>query len=239
MLFFIDETWQTLDGREVGALGAVGVPRTVYNDLCDEVDDVKRAHLTMTQITDSELKGTRCFAPSTFAARERFGGNHWVDAAEGVFRLLGARGLPTFGIATADSRHLRLRNPNSTALSPPYKRLIEHLRYCAHAHRPDARGLLVFDLRTPSSDAATARAVQNWITRSRRRWRNALVQLPEFTISSASPGSQIADLVAYLAAQQLASVPRPELDPFMSQARSLAYAYTARLVASRTAWEAI
>ena len=63
MLFFVDETWQTLSGgQQVGALGAVALPQGSYNDFCSAVYRIKKEMLGASELWDSEIKGTRCFA---------------------------------------------------------------------------------------------------------------------------------------------------------------------------------
>jgi hypothetical protein len=42
----------------------------------------------------------------------------------------------------------------------------------------------------------------------------AFLQVPHFTRSAVSPGLQIADLIAYLAGQQVDPANRPELAPY-------------------------
>ncbi len=69
MLFFIDETWQEVGGHKIGALGAVAIPTSRYNDYCRDVYSLKASLLGASEFTDSELKGQNCFSKAAFKAR--------------------------------------------------------------------------------------------------------------------------------------------------------------------------
>jgi hypothetical protein len=56
MLFFVDETWQNVDGIPIGALGAVAIPQASYNAFCREVYAIKKSVLGASEFTDSEFK---------------------------------------------------------------------------------------------------------------------------------------------------------------------------------------
>jgi hypothetical protein len=62
MLFFVDETWQKVGDRPVGALGAVALPQESYNDFCSAIYGMKKAVLGAEELMQSELKGQTCFA---------------------------------------------------------------------------------------------------------------------------------------------------------------------------------
>jgi hypothetical protein len=109
-----------------------------------------------------------------------------------------------------------LRNPQSTALSPPYKVLLrEFMKHKqAYAKGSGRQGLLFFDNRGFKEDLSAACAVQNFISRVGLEWPRHFMQVPHFTPSAVSPGIQAADLVAYLAAHQHAPDHRSELQPY-------------------------
>ena len=82
MLFFIDETWQELgDGQRIGALGAVALPQESYNDFWSAVFAMKRDLLGAQELSDSEIKGARCFAKAAFKRQELHGDSHWLAVA--------------------------------------------------------------------------------------------------------------------------------------------------------------
>jgi hypothetical protein len=45
LLFFIDESWQEIGDKTIGALGAVGFPMRGYNAFCREFFAIKRDEL--------------------------------------------------------------------------------------------------------------------------------------------------------------------------------------------------
>jgi hypothetical protein len=82
LLFFIDESWQDIGARRVGALGGVGIPEPRYNSFCREVFAIKRDVLGAKELTDSELRGNSCFAKAAFRKREAAGASRLLEAAE-------------------------------------------------------------------------------------------------------------------------------------------------------------
>jgi len=50
MLFFVDESWQTLQGSDIGALGAVAIAQSEYNHFCREVFAWKSRLLGATEL---------------------------------------------------------------------------------------------------------------------------------------------------------------------------------------------
>jgi hypothetical protein len=57
VLFFIDETWQTIAGRRVGALGAVAIPQDQYNGFCASMYAIKKKELGASELMHAEIKG--------------------------------------------------------------------------------------------------------------------------------------------------------------------------------------
>jgi hypothetical protein len=50
--------------------------------------------------------------------------------------------------------------------------------------------------------------------------------VPNFTVSSVSPGLQAADVIAYLGARLAPGQDRPELQPYVDRMRGLTYEFT-------------
>jgi hypothetical protein len=57
LLFFIDDSWQTIDGHSVGAVGGVVIAADLYNDCCNAFYGIKKDVLGARELTDSEIKG--------------------------------------------------------------------------------------------------------------------------------------------------------------------------------------
>ena len=229
MLFFVDETWQRVNGVEVGALGAVAIPASRYNGFARQVYAIKKNVLGATEFTDSEFKGQSCFARSVFKRQALHGDSYWYEATMQFLDALGKHGARTFVVWTRNPSLLTLRNPHSTALSKPYKQLLFDLRaYMQHEAR-SRLGTINFDQREHRDDEATARAVSNFLIRTsgprHNRWDQHFLTIPSFTASAISPGLQAADVVAYLGAHRSDGSARPELELFSQKMLNLRYEY--------------
>lgn len=226
MLFFIDETWQTTaDGERIGALGAMALPQESYNDFCSAVFALKRELLGATELSHSEIKGARCFAKAAFKREQLHGDSHWLAVADRMFEKLATFRARVFVIWTSDPDLLTLRNPHSTALSEPYRQLLFDMRGFMQNGAPGKRGALNFDLRGTREDEQTAVAIQNYMTRTRGGWREHFVQVPNFTVSSVSPGLQAADMIAFLGPHIAPGSGRPELRPYVGRMIGLRYEF--------------
>jgi hypothetical protein len=231
MLIFIDETWQQVGGRDVGALGAVALAEKRYNAFCRDVYKIKTNVLGATEFTDSELKGQRCFTKAAFKRQALHGDSYWLKAADELFRALARHKASAFVIWTKNPTLLTLRNPSSTALSKPYRQLLFDLRAFM---RNDASGngalaSLNLDERAHREDEATARAISNFLIRtsgpSWNRWDRHFLTIPSFTASAISPGLQAADVITYLGAHKSDPSARPELEPYFARLLDIRYEY--------------
>ncbi len=225
MLYFVDETWQEVNGKSVGALAAVAIPRARYNPFCREIWQIKHNVLGADELSDCEIKGTSCFAKSAFRRKEKAGHSTLLQAAEETFSAIEKYRGATFAVWTTHEDWLLLRNPQSTVLSPLYKTLLrEFMRHKqAMAKGAGRQGLLFFDNRGFKEDLSAACAVQNFISRVGMEWRGHFMQVPHFTPSAVSPGIQAADLVAYLTAHQHDPDFRPTLKPHWEIVENLAF----------------
>jgi hypothetical protein len=226
VLFFVDETWQTFSsGEKVGALGAVALPQESYNDFCSAMFRIKKELLGATELWDSEVKGTRCFAKAAFKRQALHGDSHWLAVADKVFEKLAAFRARLFVIWTTHPNLLDLRNPHSTNLSEPYKQLLFDLRGLMQHDAAGKIGSLNFDLRGTREDERTAAALQNYMVRTRGDWRDHFVQVPNFTVSSVSPGLQAADMISFLGPHLSPASDRSELGPYVARMIGLRYEF--------------
>jgi hypothetical protein len=227
VLFFIDETWQTVGSQGVGALGAVAIPENRYNSFCRAVYGIKKEVLGAAEFTDSEIKGQNCLSKAAFKRETLHGDSYWLEASRRVFAAMGRHEARVFGIWTRNPTLLDLRNPNSSALSKPYKQLLYDMRRLMRNEGVQALGTLNFDERAHREDEATARAISNYLMRTSRgnHWDRNFLMVPSFTASAISPGLQAADLVSYLVAHCSDKSARPELSPFVANALELRYEF--------------
>jgi hypothetical protein len=94
MLFFVDESWQTVGGAPVGALGGVAIRRRSYNAFCREIYRIKTECLQARELTDSEIKGNSAFSRASFKRQTLHGDSHWIIVAERVFEALERATVP-------------------------------------------------------------------------------------------------------------------------------------------------
>jgi hypothetical protein len=233
VLFFIDETWQTINGSKIGALGAVAIPQDRYNAFCSAIYGMKSKVLGANELMHSELKGQSCFAKAAFKRHELHGDSHWLKAADRFFEILAIHHARVFVIWTTNPSLLTLRHPSISAVSKPYKQLFFDFRALMENEAPDRLGSLTFDLRGTREDEATAGAMQNYMVRTRGGWERHFICVPNFTVSSVSPGLQAADMVAYLGARLGARrsrgqrpEDRPELGCYIDRMLGLTYQFT-------------
>jgi hypothetical protein len=226
VLFFVDETWQTIVGRRVGALGAVAIPQNQYNSFCASIYAMKKKVLGASELMHSEIKGQSCFAKSAFKRQALHGDSVLLKAADRLLYILAAHQARVFVIWTTHPDLLTLRHAGTTAVSKPYKQLLFDFRALMENEAPGHLGSLNFDLRGTRADEATAGAIQHYMVRTRGGWESHFLCVPNFTVSSVSPGLQAADVVAYLGAHLVPGQDRPELQPYVDRMRGLTYQFT-------------
>jgi len=224
-LFFVDETWQEIAGRRVGALGGVAIEQSRYNAFAAEVFAQKRIILDAKELMDHEVGGHRCLSKNQFKRQTEGREAKWLDAADKFFDLLARHKARTFVIWTTDAELLTLRIPSTTILTKPYKQLLFDCRALMEREAKGRLGALNFDQRGTREDAATACAISNYFYRTSGGWREHFVLVPNFTVSAVSPGLQAADLVAYVGAYAGFPEERPELKPFIARMRGLCYEF--------------
>ena len=188
MLFFVDETWQTVAGQRVGALGAVAIPQDQYNAYCAAVYRMKKDILGADELMHSEIKGQRCFAKAAFKSQALNGSSYWLDAADRLLEILASTHARTFVIWSTNPDSLTLRHPSTIEVSKPYKQLLFDCRALMEREAPGRLGSLNFDLRGTREDEATACTLQTYMVRTRGGWDQHFICIPNFTVSAVSPG---------------------------------------------------
>lgn len=214
MLFFVDESFQTVGGRKVGALGAVALPDDRYNHFCGWVFKTKRDTLGASELLDCELKGNNCFSKAAFTHQSQAStASALLTSVESVLGGLKKDRAVVFAIWTDQPELLSLRNTTSTQLTQPYVDLLGTFAHFVQVQKTKERGAIYLDQLGHREDKHAACVLQNYIARSDSRMflQRNLLQVPHYTHSAVSPGLQVADLVAYLAAQQADPDHRPEL----------------------------
>jgi hypothetical protein len=214
-LFFVDESWQTVGAHYVGALGAVAIPAAGYNPFCREFFRLKRDILGATELSHSEIRGQHMFAKAAFTRQDLHSDSHWLAAADALFKLFERHRVTTFAVCTTNPKYVSLRTTQTTALPQPYKSMLSDFRAFLHHKAKGRLASVNFDQRAMKEDEVAACTLANYLVRIGASWDQFLIQIPNFTVSSVSPGLQSADIVAHLAAHLADRSVRPELKPYL------------------------
>ncbi|MGH2934478.1 MAG: DUF3800 domain-containing protein [Gaiellaceae bacterium] len=226
MLFFVDESWQTIGSQDVGALGAIGIATADYNAFSRAFYRLKQEVLGATELSDSEIRGQTAFTKAAFKRQDLHGDSYWLEAIDRLFQLLAQYHARTFGVWTTNTSYVSLRGGvHSAALSEPYKQLLFDFRAFMSREAAGRLGSLNFDQRQVKEDEFTACSLQNYLVRTGGGWGAHFLQIPNFTVSSVSPGLQSADVVAHLIAHLADQTVRSELRPFVDRVRGLRYSW--------------
>lgn len=228
MLIFIDESWQTISGATVATLGAVAVPTASYDRLCTQFFAMKHRVLGAQELADKEIKAGVNLTRAQFKRLTASGRSAKLEAVMQTFAIFERFGARTFAVSSTAQDDLALRCTSTVALATPYAELLHDLKRMMRQDCRDAKGQLYFDQRSHSEDLNMACAVQNFIMRRHPSWSQHFLQVPHFTLSPVSPGLQAADLVAYLAGQQVDPTNRPELAPYYARVERLEFQHRAR-----------
>jgi hypothetical protein len=221
--FFVDESFQQVAGRRVGALGCMAIPTGNYNRFCGAVFSIKREILGVENLSERELKGSNCFSRSLFRLRNSGTEPDYFKVMDQILTALARNGAIVFARWTDQPELLSLRNTRQDELTIPYQQLIRDFAYAQRIHGGGPRGAINLDQLGFKEDLHAACTIQNYIARSDTHsyLQSKLLQIPNYTHSAVSPGLQMADLIAFLAAQQTAPEERPELAEWWDQFAAL------------------
>jgi hypothetical protein len=226
MLFFVDESFQTVNGVAVGALGAVAIPTDEYNHFCNSVYRLKRDLLGASELHEKELKAARNLTRAQFKKRDVGELSVLLSAVDGMVDALIEAGAVTYGVWTLQPGLLTLRKMHATTkLTTPYIKLLHSFAHLVRFRNNGQRGFLFLDQVGNAEDLHAACMISNYLSRPKGSgWlRSNLIQVPHFTHSAVSPGLQAADIMAYLTAQRSDTHVRPELAPLWARLDGLAW----------------
>ncbi len=220
----MDESFQTINGVPTGSLGAVGIPAERYNHFCGVMHAVKRDVYGTFELTEHEVKGSGTFSRSSFRmhAKGEVVKSHAV--AEQVIEALVDDGGMVFARWTDDPGLLSLRNTSADRLTEPYVSIIHDFCRAMSTRADHERGGIFLDQLGHAEDNHAACTIANYFARTQDRYllQRLMLQVPHYTHSVVSPGLQMADLVAYLAASQMDPAHRPELAPWWARFEAMA-----------------
>jgi len=230
VLIFVDDSTQTVRGKQAMAIGCVVLPTADYNTFCRAVYRIKQDELGAQQLTDKELKGNSNFAKAAFVRRDAEGSAPHLRAVDRMLGLLEDFHATMISVSSFDAS--KLRTYDDGMLPAPYCeltwRLLQFAKRQSALGEWDGVSCITLDQTSHKADQRAGVALQNYFTRTQLRYQLSkyFVQVPSFTHSSLSPGLQAADLLAYLACQQLDPSTRPELQPYWERFSAMEFHYT-------------
>lgn len=131
MLFFVDESFQTLGGQQVGALGAIAIQAENYNKFCNTIYRAKRDLLGASELQHKELKGNTCLTKAQFHRLEKSGNSPLLDTVDALVSSLVECEATVFGLWTSKPELLSLHKvATTTQLTVPYIKLLHYFALC-------------------------------------------------------------------------------------------------------------
>ncbi len=214
LFVFLAESARRSAGVTSIGLAAVGFDAAVYNDRCSTLYAIKKQHFAVSEVTDAPLVGSECFGKGNVATA-----GPAVAAGRDVLSLLERTGALVCVRTSQSIGHVTFSAAPGAGPPLAYERLLDDvIDACAAADGPPAT------LHLPQTDdrADERRAARiNELLAGRRAAREALMQVPLFNVLRVSAGLQVANLVAYLAAQD-GSGTRPDLGADVGRLRAIA-----------------
>lgn len=205
MLIFLDETFRTRqseDGKEIpfGALCGVGIPVEAYSKIANAVFKLKLETMGKEYAEEKEMKGKKLLNNRIFRLMEANPNTpqknlHFV---KDIIEILHRNKLPVFGCVCYDQQQRDFNCENVNLLDITFKSLCERVNMFMKREHHNRKAIIVFDNRDIGTDERNARAVTNFLVRSKngRGMRSSILEIPMFAISQANNvGLQLADLV--------------------------------------------
>jgi hypothetical protein len=197
MLLFCDESWKTNgDGKRVGTLAAVAIPREVYNELEDRVFFLAEKYWGFQNARNREIKGKQLLSHYEYAREARGEVSMKLAFARELLEELRTREIKVFASVVYRESEVDLLCEEGEQLDRPYLFLMERVHAYVVERGPGVRGSLTFDDRGLGQNCRVAEAYRNFLTRSKMgRSFAGLTRTPFFAYSSYSTGIQLADVV--------------------------------------------
>ena len=197
MLVFCDESWkETTDGKKVGTLAAVAIPRADYNSIEDRVFLLAQKYFGFKNAREKEIKGKRLLTSYEYNREAKGHVSLKLAFARELMEEMRARKLAAFASVVFSEREVELLCEESDRLDRPYSFLLERAQGHVSEVGSDCRGALVFDDRGLLLNKRVAEAYRNFLTRSRvGRSFEGLLRSPFFAYSHCCTGLQLADLL--------------------------------------------
>lgn len=205
MLIFLDETFRTRkdkNGNDIpfGALCGVGIPIETYSKIANIIFKLKLNVMGREYAEEKELKGKKLLSPRTFRLMEENPDvpQKNINFIKEIIEVLHRNKLPVFGCVCYDQKHKGFTCENDELLDSTFRSLCERINMYMKREQMNKKAIIVFDNRDNGTDERNARAVTNFLVRSKsgHSMRSSILEIPMFAISQANNvGLQLADIV--------------------------------------------
>lgn len=205
MLIFLDETFRSRtdkNGNDIqfGALCGIGIPIQKYAKIANSIFKIKLNTMGREYAEEKELKGKRLLNNRIFRLMKDNPENNQINITfiKEIINVLHRNKLPIFGCVCYDQQHKGFKCENAELLDSTFKSLCERINMYMKREQMDKKAIIVFDNRDNGTDERNARAMTNFLVRSKSGYsmRSSILEVPMFAISQANNvGLQLADIV--------------------------------------------
>jgi hypothetical protein len=197
MLVFCDEAWKdNQEGKKVGTLAAIAIPRLDYNAIEDRVFVLAEKYFGFDNARTRETKGKQIL--NAYEYQRELAGAVSMKLAFGreLLEEIRARQFKVFASVVYREGEVDLLCDDAELLDRPYKYLLERLNDYLIELGPERVASVTFDDRGIKLNDRVAKAYRNFLCRSREgRSYSGLLRTPSFAYSANCVGIQLADLV--------------------------------------------
>lgn len=190
------------DGAPVdfGALCGIGIPIAAYSKIANAIFKLKFDYLGKEYAENEELKGKELLKPWALKQRDKYPDSpqKTIQLVASIIDTLIKYKLVAFGCVCFEQNDMKFACSNEKSLDLTFRYLCERINMYMKREHPGQKAIIVFDNRDSATDEKNARAITNYLVRSRqgKQMRSSVLEIPMFAISQAhNIGLQLADLV--------------------------------------------
>ena len=200
MLFFIDESWQTVrEGpMKVGVLAAVQIKSHNYNECSQSLYNLKVKHIGPLA-GNLEIKGREVLKKYYFDLEAKGVTSTRLDLVRETLDYMALLDTRVFASVVLSQNEADLACANVDLLERPFLYLFERIDLYMKENHPGMVAKLIFDDRDLQFNQRLSKAVSNFFHKSRAgREYDSIIKVPFFAISTENAGIQLADIAAHI-----------------------------------------
>lgn len=223
MLIFCDEAWkERADGRKVGTIAAVAIPKDRYNALADRIFFLAEKYWGFENARSREIKGKQLLNAYELRREEHGQASMKLSFARELMEELRAQSIKIFAIVVHREHEVDLLCEDPDRIDRPYLFLMERIHEYMLELGERATASVTFDDRGMKLNGQVATAYGNFLTRSKvGRSFHTLLRHPFFAYSHNSRGLQLADLICTIVNRQHTLDRTPRIEGFYNIVRRL------------------